>query len=119
MAVAIDSATGRRSQIGQRLDGIDVARALAFAGMVLAHYVGPLGATDPGWLRGLTRVADGRAAPLFCVLLGVSAGILAARGTPDHLFVARGLLLFALGLLIWPGVDWVYLILPHYGVLLT
>ncbi len=87
--------------------------------MLLSHYVGPIGATDPGWLRGLASVSDGRAAPLFCVLLGVGAGLLAARGTPDHVLVTRGLLLFALGVLIWPRVDWVYLILPHYGVLLA
>jgi uncharacterized membrane protein YeiB len=86
--------------------------------MVVAHYVGRLGTTDPGWLQGLTSVADGRAAPLFCVLLGVGAGLLVRRGTPDRVLVRRGLLLLALGLAIWPGVDWVYLILPHYGVLL-
>jgi uncharacterized membrane protein YeiB len=63
--------------------------------------------------------ADGRAAPLFCVLLGVSAGLLIARGTTDRVLVRRGIALFALGLVIWPFVGQVYLILPHYGVLLA
>ena len=102
-----------------RLVGIDAARALAFGGMLLAHFAFSTRSTDPGWLRGLDNAADGRAAPLFCLLLGVSAGLLAARGTSDGAFVRRGLVLFALGLAIWPLIDRVYLILPHYGILLA
>ena len=103
----------------ERLLGIDVARALAFAGMVLAHYASSERVDDPGWLQVLDNAADGRAAPLFCMLLGLGAGILSARGTPDRLVVRRGLGLLALGLAIWPVVDRVYLILPHYGLLLV
>jgi uncharacterized membrane protein len=102
-----------------RLDGIDVARALAFGGMLLAHFARPMRPGDPGWLQALDNIADGRAAPLFCVLLGVGAGILVARGTPDRVLVQRGLALFVIGLAIWPRTDRVYLILPHYGVLLA
>jgi len=102
----------------ERLLGIDVARAVAFAGMAFAHFAGASTPGDPGWLQALDNVADGRAAPLFCMLLGLGAGILSARGTPDRLVVRRGLVLLALGLAIWPVVDRVYLILPHYGVLL-
>jgi len=103
-----------------RLVGIDAARALAFGGMLLAHFAvsGPR-SDDPGWLRALDNAADGRAAPLFCLLLGVGAGILAARGTPDGAFVRRGLVLSGLGLAVWPWVERVYLILPHYGILLA
>ena len=106
---------------GGRLVGLDLARALAFGGMLLAHFAasGPGRAGDPGWLRALDNAADGRAAPLFCALLGVGAGLLAAKGTPDAVFVRRGLVLFALGLAIWPSVDRIYLILPHYGLLLA
>ncbi|MGH8979306.1 MAG: heparan-alpha-glucosaminide N-acetyltransferase domain-containing protein, partial [Acidimicrobiia bacterium] len=102
-----------------RLDGIDVARALAFGGMLLAHFARPMRPGDPGWLQALDNIADGRAAPLFCMLLGVGAGILVTRGTPDRVLVQRGLALFVIGLAIWPRVDRVYLILPHYGVLLS
>jgi uncharacterized membrane protein YeiB len=45
--------------------------------------------------------------------------MLVARGAPDRVLVRRGLALFVLGLLIWPYVPRVYLILPHYGVLLA
>ena len=102
-----------------RLVGIDAARALAFAGMLLAHFASSTRSTDPGWLQALDNAADGRAAPLFCLLLGVGAGLLAARGTSDGAFVRRGLALFGLGLAVWPLVDRVYLILPHYGILLA
>jgi uncharacterized protein len=102
-----------------RLAGIDAARAIAFAGMLLAHFAASRRADDPGWLRALDNAADGRAAPLFCLLLGVGAGLLAARGTPDAALVRRGLVLFGLGLAVWPLVDTVYLILPHYGILLA
>ena len=109
----------RRSRSSSRLAGIDAARALAFGGMLLAHFAASRRADDPGWLQALDNAADGRAAPLFCVLLGAGAGLLAARGTPDVAFVRRGLVLFFLGLLVWPLVDRVYLILPHYGLLLA
>jgi uncharacterized membrane protein YeiB len=106
-------ATGRR-----RLDGLDAARALAFAGMLLAHFAFSDRPSDPGWLSAIDAAADGRAAPLFCLLLGVGSGLLIARGTPDSTLVKRGVLLFALGLALWPVFDRVYLILPHYGALL-
>ena len=103
-----------------RLTGIDAARALAFGGMLLAHFAfSRPGSGDPGWLQALDHVADGRAAPLFCLLLGVGAGLLAARGTSDAAFARRGLVLLGLGLAVWPLVDRVYLILPHYGILLA
>lgn len=102
-----------------RLAGIDAARALAFGGMLLAHFASSTRPTDPGWLQALDNAADGRAAPLFCLLLGVGAGLLAARGTSDGAFVRRGLVLFGLGLAVWPHVDRVFLILPHYGILLA
>jgi uncharacterized membrane protein YeiB len=102
-----------------RLAGIDAARALAFAGMLLAHFAASFHPSDPGWLQAVDNAADGRATPLFCLLLGVGAGLLASVGTPDLAFVKRGLVLFALGLLVWPFVESVYLILPHYGILLA
>jgi uncharacterized membrane protein YeiB len=102
-----------------RLEGLDLARALAFAGMLFAHFAFSLSADDPGWLQVLDEIADGRAAPLFCVLLGVGAGLLVRSGAPDRVLVVRGALLGAIGLAIWPLVGVVYLILPHYGLLLA
>jgi uncharacterized membrane protein YeiB len=87
--------------------------------MLLAHFVWPHRPGEAGWLLAIDAGADGRAAPLFCVLLGVGAGFLVARGTPDRVLVRRGAGLFALGLLIWPFTSRVYLILPQYGMLLA
>ena len=108
-----------RSRVETRLAGIDAARALAFGGMLLAHFAASRRSSDPGWLQAVDTAADGRAAPLFCLLLGVGAGLLASKGASDGAFVRRGLVLFALGLAVWPFVDHVYLILPHYGILLA
>ena len=102
----------------ERLGGIDVARALAFGGMLLAHFAVSSDA-DPVWLRTIDDVADGRAAPLFCVLLGLGSGLLLARGRTGPTLVRRGAALLVLGLLIWPLVPEVFVILPHYGVLLA
>jgi uncharacterized membrane protein YeiB len=86
--------------------------------MLLAHFAYPFTDGEPGYLQAVDNTADGRAAPLFCMLLGVGAGILSARGAPAATFVRRGLLLLVLGLAIWPITSEVLLILPHYGVLL-
>ncbi|MGH9285129.1 MAG: heparan-alpha-glucosaminide N-acetyltransferase domain-containing protein, partial [Acidimicrobiales bacterium] len=102
-----------------RLIGIDAARALAFGGMLLAHFATPVRPGEPGWLQVLDNAADGRAAPLFCLLLGLGAGILARRGDRDPVLVKRGLVLFAIGTAVWPYADRVYLVLPHYGLLLA
>ena len=104
---------------GRRFAALDVARALAFGGMLLSHFAASTRRGDPGWLQALDSAADGRAAPLFCLLLGVGAGVLSARGTPDAKLVRRGLVLFVLGMAVWPYVDRVHFILPHYGLLLA
>src|SRR5437763_250264 len=56
-----------------RIQGYDVARALAILGMVVVHFglvvAGP--ATKSGWLAALLRFLDGRAAALFVALAGV------------------------------------------------
>lgn len=102
-----------------RFAALDVARALAFAGMLLSHFTASMVDRDPGWLQAADRTADGRAAPLFCLLLGVGAVLLSARGTPGRVLVRRGLVLLGLGLAVWPYVEEVNFILPHYGLLLA
>jgi uncharacterized protein len=111
-------ARAARLRARPRLSGVDAARGLALAGMFLAHYVRSRDTGDAGWLQAIDNAADGRAAPLFCVLLGVGAGILAERRGPASV-ARRGGALLALGVAIWPLVDHVLLILPHYGLLLV
>ena len=103
----------------RRLVGIDVARALAFGGMLLAHYVGAMRPGEPRALDVIDRIADGRAAPLFCIVLGIGAGLLVRGGAGDATFLRRAAVLMALGLALWPHPGAVLLILPHYAVLLA
>ena len=109
------AAAGRRT----RIEGVDTARALAFVGMVFAHYVVSYRPDDPGWLRSVDNAFDGRAAPLFCLLLGLGAGLLGAGNASGPTLVRRGIALFALGVVLWPLVEEVYIILPHYAILLA
>lgn len=64
---------------GARLYGVDAARALAIAGMVMVHF-GPF--ETPQTLAGsLYSVSSGRASVLFALLAGVSVSLLVARRT--------------------------------------
>jgi uncharacterized membrane protein YeiB len=80
-----------------RLNGVDIARYLAFVGMVLVNLrlaAEVSGGSDIGSL--ITDTLEGRAAALFVVLAGVGASL----GKPAwHLTLRRGLFLFAIGML--------------------
>lgn len=95
-----------------RLAGLDIARFLAFTGMVLVNFRIAAQVSDTsGWAFQITHLLEGRAAALFVVLAGV--GITLANA-PAALMAKRALFLFAIGLLnqlIFPA-D----ILHYYGV---
>jgi len=112
-----------------RLEGLDLARALAVFGMVVVNFEVVLVAagSGPGWLAELTGLLHGRAAATFVVLAGMGVSLLSrwaresaerapllrARGT----LLRRALLLFVVGALytpIWPA-D----ILHFYGLYLA
>jgi len=109
-----------------RLHGLDLARFIAFVGMVVVNFKVVMGAADsgPGWMVRLAGLLDGRAAATFLVLAGVGISLLAHKaveaGDPIRLarvratLLKRALFLFVVGLLytpIWPA-D----ILHFYGV---
>ncbi len=116
--------------IPRRVAGVDVARAVATAGMLLVNFRYATGAelNAPRWLKGLVSLIDGRASAAFVVLAGVSITLL-ARGvdaeadSPHHarrairrLLLSRGGVLFLIGLAhaaLWPP-D----ILHFYGLYL-
>ena len=101
-----------------RLVGIDLARAVALLGMMLAHLGPPwtgFGAPPlSDWL------ASGRAAPLFAVLAGLSIGLMARldpAGVGSRSAVVRrslALLVIGLGLAALPDLG-VRLIFPAQG----
>ena len=85
----------------RRIEGYDLARALAIFGMVVVNFKVVMGAggwtTDtpagPAWLQSLTGLLDGRAAATFVVLAGVGVTLGARRavasGDPSALSAAR------------------------------
>lgn len=109
----------------QRIEGLDVARALALFGMVVVNFRLATGA-DHGreWLLSLASLFEGRASALFVVLAGIGLSLMTARAR-GHAevdvvrqqrrgVVRRGLLLFVVGsayTAIWPA-D----ILHYYGL---
>jgi uncharacterized membrane protein YeiB len=119
MAATAATAATAAPAVRQRIIGVDIARAVAFLGMLMAHYVATVRPGEPSALRTISGLAHGRAAPLFCIVLGVGAGLLARRGTGDATFVRRAVVMMVLGLVLWPQAGAVLLILPHYAVLLA
>jgi uncharacterized protein len=92
----------------ERLHGLDLARFLAFVGMVIVNF-GVVVAAVPGegsWASALADGLEGRAAATFVVLAGVglgmgakSAGALAQQTVPYLLIGRRALFLLVIGLL--------------------
>ncbi len=103
-----------------RLEGLDLARVLAVAGMLSAH-VGPVGLETLGGQ--LYALPQGRASVLFMLLAGVGVSFLAAsrrprRGGAEAQLLWRAALLFLIGLGLQAlEPDAIYVILPAYAAL--
>ncbi|MBT0962375.1 DUF418 domain-containing protein [Denitromonas iodatirespirans] len=86
-----------------RLDGLDLARFVAFVGMVIVNFKIVMGATgSAGLLGGLTQMLEGKAAASFVVLAGIGLGLSGAPGSQAQtvsVTLKRALFLLALGLL--------------------
>lgn len=85
-----------------RLQGLDLARYLAFVGMVVVNFKIAMGAEQgSGPLAVLTGALEGRAAATFVVLAGVGLGLAGAAGLDRTIAVTlrRSLFLLVLGLL--------------------
>ncbi len=136
-APATQASLNRRPNEWTRVEGYDLARALAIWGMVTVHFwiVMAFHETHPAWLHWCIEMLDGRAAAIFVILAGVgvslrtaSAQAKAASSSAERLddqttdpiaevqrvLVYRGIFLLIAGflnLIIWKG-D----ILRVYGV---
>ncbi|WP_323035696.1 DUF418 domain-containing protein [Pararhodobacter sp.] len=86
----------------QRLAGLDLARYLAFVGMVIVNFKIAMGAEGgTGLLSWLTGLLEGRAAATFVVLAGVGLGLSAQHEVFSQTFgvtLKRAVFLLALGL---------------------
>ncbi len=109
-----------------RLVGVDVARALALLGMVVAHTVDELDPSAPGGVDPWFQLVSGRSAALFAVLAGVSIALLTRDAPPRDVgrstayrpqVATRALLVACVGLVLG-GLDTdVAVILTSYGLL--
>lgn len=97
-----------------RLDGIDLARALAVLGMFVAHTFAH-SHPDTAWLQ----IFDGRASVLFALLAGMSIEFLTRKRRPltDLSLIIRGVILFVLGLTLSALPVGPMVILTTYGAL--
>ena len=102
-----------------RLEGIDLARAVAMIGMLMVH-VGPTGGDDP--LGRLYALPHGHASVLFMLVAGVGVSLLAGSpqatvaGTAAQL-AWRALLLLPLGLALQSLDDGRLVILQTYALM--
>ncbi len=109
-----------------RIIGVDVARALALLGMVVAHmrdkYVGTSESIDPWY-----QVVSGRSSALFAVLAGLSI-VLASSAASTHgppilrpqardALATRAVIIATIGLLLGVFAEGIAVILTYYGVL--
>lgn len=80
-----------------RLHGLDIARFLAFCGMVLVNFrIAARVSAGPDAISLFTNALEGRAAALFVILAGVGLSV----GKPDRAtLLRRALFLFLIGLL--------------------
>src|SRR4051812_27546523 len=114
---------------GARIEGFDLARALAFLGMVFVNFRVALATEEgsPDWLTWLDTRLDGRASATFVILAGVGLSLMSrrAREAGDATALAavrrtlfrRAAFLFVVGLLYWS--IWPADILHYYGVFLA
>ncbi len=86
-----------------RLEGLDLARFVAFVGMVIVKFKLAMGANDDdSALSLLTVVLEGRAAATFIVLAGIGLGLAALRSDYNQtvsVTLKRAAFLLVLGLL--------------------
>ena len=84
-----------------RLEGLDLARYLAFVGMVIVNFNVAMGTdADHSSLQRVVSALHGRAAAVFVVLAGIGLGLGSAkRANARPLIVRRACFLLVLGLL--------------------
>ena len=111
---------------GVRLQGVDVARALALLGMMATHVGGIADQVDWSDPSTWAAIAHGRSSSLFAVLAGVSIGLTSGRTAPPGppaigriraRLAVRAVVVVAIGLLLMALQTPVYVILPTYGAL--
>jgi len=92
----------KQANKGNRLEGLDLARYVAFVGMVVVNFKIAMKAEEgEGLLNLLTTALEGRAAATFVVLAGVGLGLAGLKRLDQTISVTikRAMFLLAIGLL--------------------
>ena len=92
----------KKESSASRLEGLDLARFIAFVGMVIVNFKITMGAESNGGIASLISGGlEGRAAATFVVLAGVGLGLSGLRGVDQTISVTlkRVVFLLVLGLL--------------------
>lgn len=111
---APDPTSLARPTTRRRVDGVDVARALAIAGMLVAHFAHR---HEPSVLDSIRAFVDGRAMPLFVLLAGVSVTLMTRRAAhPDRALLVRAAVFLPLGLALQEWTVGLAIILPSYAL---
>lgn len=89
--------------VSTRLEGLDLARFIAFVGMVIVNFKIVMGgATGSDFLMTFTGALEGRAAATFVVLAGIGLGLSAQIGEREKMHsvtIRRAIFLLNIGLL--------------------
>ena len=116
---------GKMNLNNQRIQGYDIARAVAIFGMIWVHFRIVTQANEtPQWLYFLASMCEGRASAVFVVLAGVGMSLMAKyekQAPPNkhkqRTLYRRAIFLFVIGLCYFP--IWEGDILHAYGVYIT
>lgn len=99
----------------KRIAGIDMARGIAMAGMVVVHFV--------AWREGegapftAAELLNGRAMPLFMLLGGIGVTFMTRRSaTPTRNLLIRAAMLMVMGLVLTEYVDRLAIVLQAYAL---
>jgi uncharacterized membrane protein len=109
---------GPATPSSRRVLGLDVARAVAILGMLLAHY--PILDGTGGPLRGIARFVDGKAMPLFLLLAGCGVTLLVRRHPhPARALLGRAGVLLVVGLVLHEHIPHIAVVLHFYAAYLV
>ncbi len=112
-ADASSAISGQRSP--GRITGIDMARGIAMALMVIVHFVAWW--EGEGALFTAAELVRGRAMPLFMLLGGVGVTLMTARtATPTRNLLIRAAMLLVLGFVLTEYVDRLAIVLQAYAL---
>ncbi len=111
--------------MNNRLEGLDIARALAVLGMMLVNYKLAFEVSTSDANYGLLALLEGRAAAVFLTLAGIGIGLMTAKGRLlesldlrrqyRSTLIKRSLFLWVVGLLLFQVFQWPADILHYYG----